>query len=130
VGVGDALGQFDRTNLLRVVRADGVIVKPDDSITPLDSAYIAQANNRGLPRPRRGTKDRSRRTFSLSGKRPNNAPQASCPRSWVTKVQRTPTTTSTSGECTSSRGRRLNLSFRTMVPTGSSFRSGRQAWVS
>jgi hypothetical protein len=49
VGVGDALGQFDRTNLLRVVRADGVIVKPDDSITPLDSAYIAQANNRGLP---------------------------------------------------------------------------------
>src|SRR5215813_2724193 len=44
VGVGDALGQFDRTNLLRVVRADGVIVKPDDSVTPLDSAYIAQAN--------------------------------------------------------------------------------------
>src|SRR5262249_61837380 len=30
VGVGDALGQFDRTNLLRVVRADGVIVKPED----------------------------------------------------------------------------------------------------
>src|SRR5262249_35050340 len=49
VGVGDALGQFDRTNLLRAVRADGVIVKPDDSITPLDSAYIAQTNNRGLP---------------------------------------------------------------------------------
>src|SRR5262249_4455557 len=49
VGIGDALGQFDRTNLLRVVRADGVIVKPDDPITPLDSAYIAQANNRGLP---------------------------------------------------------------------------------
>src|SRR5262249_61589305 len=49
VVVCDALGQFDRTNLLRVVRADGVIVKSDDSITPLDSAYIAQANNRGLP---------------------------------------------------------------------------------
>jgi hypothetical protein len=49
VGIGDALGHFDRTNLLRVVRPDGVIVKPDDSITPLDSAYIAQANNRGLP---------------------------------------------------------------------------------
>jgi hypothetical protein len=49
VGIGDALGHFDRTNLLRVVRPDGVIVKPDDSITPLDSAYIAQANHRGLP---------------------------------------------------------------------------------
>ena len=49
VGVGDGLGQFDRTNLLRVVRSDGVIVKPDDSITPLDSAYIAEANNRGSP---------------------------------------------------------------------------------
>ena len=49
VGVGDGLGQFDRTNLFRVVRSDGVIVKPDDSITPLDSAYIAEANNRGSP---------------------------------------------------------------------------------
>ena len=36
VGVGDAFGQFDRTNLLHVVRPDGVIVKPDDSITPLE----------------------------------------------------------------------------------------------
>ena len=49
VGIGDAIGQFDWTNLLRVVRSDGVIVKPDDSITPLDSTYIAQANNRGSP---------------------------------------------------------------------------------
>jgi hypothetical protein len=49
VSIGDALGQFDRTNLLRVVRSDGVIVKPDDSITPLDSTYIAQANSRGSP---------------------------------------------------------------------------------
>jgi hypothetical protein len=49
VGIGDALGQFDRNNLLRVIRSDGVIVKPDDSITPLDSTYIAQANNRGSP---------------------------------------------------------------------------------
>jgi hypothetical protein len=49
VGVGDALGQFDRTNLLRVVRPDGVIVKPDDSIAPLDSAYIAEVDNRESP---------------------------------------------------------------------------------
>jgi hypothetical protein len=49
VGIGDALGQFHQTNLLRVVRSDGVIVKPDDSITPIDSAYIAEANNRRSP---------------------------------------------------------------------------------
>jgi hypothetical protein len=49
VGVGDALGQFDRANLNRVVRADGVIVKPDDPITPLDSAYIEQASDPQSP---------------------------------------------------------------------------------
>jgi hypothetical protein len=49
VGVGDAVGELDQRNLQRVVRADGVIVKPDDSITPLDSAYLDAANNRGSP---------------------------------------------------------------------------------
>ena len=49
VGVGDALGEFDRANLNRVIRADGVIVKPDDAITPLDATYIEQANDRRLP---------------------------------------------------------------------------------
>jgi hypothetical protein len=49
VGVGDAIGELDRRNLQRVVRADGVIVKPDDSITPLDSAYLDAANNRASP---------------------------------------------------------------------------------
>jgi hypothetical protein len=49
VGVGDAIGGLDQNNLRRVVRADGVIVKPDDSITPLDSAYLDAANNRGSP---------------------------------------------------------------------------------
>jgi hypothetical protein len=49
VGVGDAIGGLDQRNLRRVVRADGVIVKPDDSITPLDSAYLDAANNRGSP---------------------------------------------------------------------------------
>ena len=44
VGVGDAIGSLDRENLARVVRADGVIVKPDDAITPLDSAYLAAAH--------------------------------------------------------------------------------------
>jgi hypothetical protein len=43
VGVGDALGTVDKTNLLQTVRPDGVIVKPDSSIVPLDSTYIAEA---------------------------------------------------------------------------------------
>jgi hypothetical protein len=49
VGVGDALGEIDRANLNRVIRADGVIVKPDDAIAPLDASYIEQANDRRLP---------------------------------------------------------------------------------
>jgi hypothetical protein len=49
VGVGDALGQFDRANLDRVARADGLIVKPDDAIAPLDSTYVEQAKDRGSP---------------------------------------------------------------------------------
>jgi hypothetical protein len=49
VGIGDAIGTFDRTNLLRVVRADGVIVKPDAAIAPLDSTYIEQSRDWRLP---------------------------------------------------------------------------------
>ena len=49
VGVGDAIGSFDWEKLSRVVRADGVIVKPDDSIVPLDASYIEQANDRRRP---------------------------------------------------------------------------------
>ena len=49
VGVGDAIGTFERTNLLRVVRADGVIIKPDEAIAPLDSTYIEQSNDQRLP---------------------------------------------------------------------------------
>jgi hypothetical protein len=49
VGVGDALGRFDRANLDRVVRADGLIVKPDDAIAPLDMSYVEQAKDRGSP---------------------------------------------------------------------------------
>jgi hypothetical protein len=49
VGVGDAIGALDQKSLQRVVRADGVIVKPDDSITPLDTGYLDAANNRDSP---------------------------------------------------------------------------------
>lgn len=43
VGVGDALGQVNKTNLLQAVRPDGVIVKPDSSIVPTDETYIGEA---------------------------------------------------------------------------------------
>ncbi len=49
VGVGDAVGQLDPATLLHAVRPDGVIVKPDDALTPLDASYIAQAKDRSAP---------------------------------------------------------------------------------
>jgi hypothetical protein len=47
VGTGDVLGAEDRANIMKAVRADGVIVKPDVPITPLDSMYVAEASQRG-----------------------------------------------------------------------------------
>jgi len=41
VGTGDAIGTEDKANLLRAVRADGVIVKPDSAAVPIDSRYLA-----------------------------------------------------------------------------------------
>jgi hypothetical protein len=49
VGIGDALGTETMTNLVRAVRADGVIVKPDVPIVPTDSSYLADARNLKTP---------------------------------------------------------------------------------
>lgn len=49
VGVGDAIGSLNRANLLRVVRNDGVIVKPDVPIVPLDQSFLNDAQNLGRP---------------------------------------------------------------------------------
>lgn len=49
VGVGDPLGTESKTNLMQTIRADGVIVKPDTSIVPVDATYIAQAQNPDPP---------------------------------------------------------------------------------
>ena len=49
VGVGDAIGEENKANLLEAVRADGVIVKPDAPIVPLDRSYIADAENKPSP---------------------------------------------------------------------------------
>ncbi len=44
VGVGDAIDKIDAKNLLRAARADGVLVKPDHGIRPLDRIYLADAD--------------------------------------------------------------------------------------
>lgn len=47
VGVGDALGHIDATNLKRVMRSDSVILKPDAPLTPIDATYLADAADAG-----------------------------------------------------------------------------------
>jgi hypothetical protein len=49
VGVGDRLGAVDAANLSKSVRSDGVIVKPDVPLTPVDDAYVNDAQ--GLKQP-------------------------------------------------------------------------------
>ena len=49
VGTGDAMGAENKANLFQAVRADGVIVKPDASIVPLDRSYIADAEKKPAP---------------------------------------------------------------------------------
>jgi hypothetical protein len=45
VGIGDPIGKLDGRNLMRVVRGDGVIAKPDSALLPLDSSFIQDANH-------------------------------------------------------------------------------------
>ena len=49
VGVGDPLGAESKTNLMQTIRADGVIVKPDTSIVPIDATYVADAQGQNAP---------------------------------------------------------------------------------
>jgi hypothetical protein len=45
VGVGDRAGSVDATNLLRAVRSDGVIVKPDVPLIPTDQTVLQDAQD-------------------------------------------------------------------------------------
>ncbi|PWT89371.1 MAG: hypothetical protein C5B56_07220 [Proteobacteria bacterium] len=78
VGVGDAIGTFDRANLLRAVRADGVIVKPDEAITPLDQAYIDRAKQRRSPllASTRTRHERSMTTYLFAFRQADDDPEA------------------------------------------------------
>lgn len=49
VGVGDAIGAESKSNLFQTIRADGVIVKPDASIVPIDDMYLHDAQNTNSP---------------------------------------------------------------------------------
>jgi hypothetical protein len=49
VGVGDAIGATSAANISRAIRADGVIVKPDAPIVPLDSTFVNGAKGVDTP---------------------------------------------------------------------------------
>jgi hypothetical protein len=49
VGPGDALGTVNATNLSKSARADGIIVKPDVPLVPVDDAYVNDALNLKQP---------------------------------------------------------------------------------
>ena len=49
VGIGDALDHENKLNLLRAARPDGVLVKPDAPIVPVDAMYLKDLNGPILP---------------------------------------------------------------------------------
>lgn len=49
VGIADLMGSETRTYLDQAVRSDGVIVKPDVPIVPMDRTYIADAKSEPAP---------------------------------------------------------------------------------
>jgi hypothetical protein len=49
VGVGDRLGAENKESLLRATRLDGVIIKPDAPIVPIDDMYLSDAVSDGHP---------------------------------------------------------------------------------
>ena len=49
IGIGDAIGAISGSNLLHAVRRDGVIVKPDAPLTPIDSSFANMAHGVNAP---------------------------------------------------------------------------------
>ena len=49
LGVGDRIGTLNLDNLRRAVRPDGVIVKPDVPLAPLDSSFWSDSQNAQAP---------------------------------------------------------------------------------
>ena len=49
VGVGDTIEQIDAGDIRHVIRPDGVIVKPDTPLVPLDQTYVSDATDQSAP---------------------------------------------------------------------------------
>ena len=49
VGTGDAIGKEDKKNIMLACRKDGVLVKPDVPILPIDGDYINDAAKNKMP---------------------------------------------------------------------------------
>jgi hypothetical protein len=49
VGVGDAIGEINAGNLMAAVRSDGVIIKPDMPLLPIDAMYKSDALGEHAP---------------------------------------------------------------------------------
>jgi hypothetical protein len=49
VGIGDPIGSINANNLLKAVRPDGVIVKPDSPLVPIDASYLNSAQSADTP---------------------------------------------------------------------------------
>ena len=49
VGTGDAIDREDEANIRKIVRADGVIVKPDVPLVAMDRTYLAEAQKQDVP---------------------------------------------------------------------------------
>jgi hypothetical protein len=49
VGTGDELDKENKENILKAIRLDGVIVKPDIPLMPTDASYIAEGEKQDSP---------------------------------------------------------------------------------
>ena len=49
VGFGDGLGKESRANILPAARADGVLIKPDAPLVPMDQSYLDGARGKHVP---------------------------------------------------------------------------------
>lgn len=49
VGFGDEIGKESRADIMRAARADGVIIKPDAPLLPLDASILADAKDEKQP---------------------------------------------------------------------------------
>ena len=49
VGTGDAMGKEDKTNIMKACRNDGVLVKPDVPVLPVDEDYINDSEGSNIP---------------------------------------------------------------------------------